>query len=547
MHSLGIRKSTRVLAILLLVVSVMISLTATATAADEPEPVVPTAAASAADPEPTEPTTDPAEPSSSDGSTPGTSGGTTSTAPAVAPEPAAANGAAPSGAPYGAAYPVTLEANFARPYKSISSYANSDFSQLDDLERLIKGSYQYPSGKLRPESERVGNEVLITVSRMENSYRVGRTLIAAAKNGVQVRFIHGKASQSKESRALQKSLDNARFKGKRTAYFKICAKGKSLACLSTVSGAIMHSKILAIRSTFTRDDKPAIGAVWTGSANLGGPSGERTYNNGLTIYNDQKIYTQMRNLFKHMYGERSVGNDTISYIKKNKDYWGLAGAERLGYTRDDAYQGMFYSNLANVTIYPTPIYATPTNSKDPVLMLLNRVVPDGQCRIRLQQNRFKYRRIAVAYKLADLANRGCKVSIVSFEDDLKVNRTAHCQQYLRVCRPILDVFKTANRSIDAYWAKPHDKTILVDALLKRNELNREEVAVNGNNYSNWGGTGGGSVRTRLVQAGSAALTGSNLIASDEVTTETTDAGVYDEYLQHWKAILASMEMKRYPY
>lgn len=536
MHTLRIRSAARVLAILLVAVSVLIGVTSTATVAETTDP-----SASVA-------TDGPGSESGGDETADGAPQQDTSRSEASASSPAAPTpvitGDRPYGSPYGAAYPVTLESNFARPYKSISSQANSDFSQLEDLERLIRGSYQTPSGALRSEADRTSNEILITVSRMENSYRVGRYLIAAAQKGVQVRFIHGLASQSKESRALQKKLNSIRYKGGRTAYFKICAKGKSLACLSTRSGAIMHSKMLLVRTTYTQDGDLAYGAVWSGSANLGGPSGERTFNNGLTIYNDKKIFEQMHKLFKHMYSERGVGNDTISYFKKNKAYWGYSQARSKGYTSAEAYRGMFYSNLANVTIYPTPIYATPTNGKDPVLNLLDRVVPDSLCSIKLQQNRFKYRRIAVAYKLAELADGGCKVSIVSFEDDLLVNRVAHCQQYLRVCRPILDVFKTSNTRIEAYWAKPHDKTILVDALLTRNLLNTEEIGVDGSRATNWPA---GGVRTKLVQAGSAALTGSNLIASDEITTETTDAAVYGEYIAHWKAILASQEIKRYPY
>lgn len=453
--------------------------------------------------------------------------------------------AVPNGSPFGAAYPVSVEANFARPYRSISSQYNSDFTQLEDLERLIKGSYwDMANNKLRPWDERRNNFVYITVSRMENSYRVGRYLKLAASHGVKIRFIHGVASQSNESRALQSSLNSGRY---RDSKFRICSKGKSKACLSTISGAIMHSKILVIGSTYTRDKKPARGAVWTGSANLGGPSGERTYNNGLTVYNDEKMYYQFVRLFEDMYAERSVGNDMINFLKKNQNRYGYTLAENDGYPSRGSKYGMFYSPMSNVTVYPTPIAATPTNGKDPVMNLLNRVKPDSQCRIRLQQNRFKYRRIGVAEKLTELANGGCKISGVYFEDDLAVNRSMHCQQYIRVCRPILDVFRRANRRIEAAYAKPHDKTILVDALLRKNQLNKEEIAVDGTRYSNWGSGSGGVVRTRLVQAGSAALTGSNLIASDEVTTETTDIDVYEQYLDHWKAILESYEYKSYPY
>lgn len=478
----------------------------------------------------------------------------TGDASAVTPEPsntpAAATAQTPEasiqsgGTPWGAEYPVTLESNFSRPFRAVTSSRNGDFSLLDDLERLIRGSYKDPNtGKQLPKAKIRANTVYLSISQMPESKRVGRELIRAAKVGVKVRVIHGRATQSPASRALQRAINK---RGLRDAQFKICAKGKSMACLSNLNGAIMHSKILMVNNTFTRDNAPARGAIWSGSANLGGRSGEQTYNNGLTVYNDPKLWAQTVSLWNDMFAERNIGNNYLGYVKKNKAKYGLPTAEArsLGYTEGIARNGMFYSNLANVTIYPTPIRATPTNGKDPVINLLNRIVPDDQCRIRLQHNRFKYRRIGVADKLVELSNGGCKISAVAYEDNLKVNRKLHCQIMIRICRPILDVLKTSSQRIDVAWAKPHDKTMLVDAKLKSNNLNPEEVAPDGTTRASWPSDG---IRMKLVQAGSASLTGSNLVVSDEITTETTDASIYEDYLQHWKALLKSHEYRPYAY
>lgn len=460
--------------------------------------------------------------------------------------------------PYGPDFPVTLETTFSRPLKSISSQANSDFSLLNELERLIRGTYKTPSGVTRSATERHQNHVYLSISRMEDAHRVSRELIAAAKAGVHVEVIHGKASQSKESRALQKSLNASTYGGKHYGYFKICNKGKSLACLSTLSGAIMHSKLLYITtwgakstdfSTYNRNNEKARGAIWTGSANLGGPSGERTWNNGITIYNDKKLMYQIGALWDDMWAERNIGNDYLAYVRDHPSRYGYGtGGAASGYFHTKAlkqntiYGGMFYSNLANITIYQTPIYATPANSKDPVLNALDRVVPDDNCHIRVQNNRFKYRRIAVAQKLVELADEGCTVEAVAFEDDLAVNRTAHCQQWLRICKPILDVFRTADVRIPASYAKPHDKILSIDALMTKNKLNPEEVQANGQPYP-----ASGAVRTKFVQTGSANMTGSNLVVSDEIFIESTDPQIFADYLQHWKAILKSHEHRDYPY
>lgn len=473
--------------------------------------------------------------------------------PTPAPEtdasPQAAAAAESDVRPYGSDYEVKVEPNFSRPNGGYMKA--SDFTLLNDLERLIRGSYMDPNtGKLRAESIRTSNYVWISVSRMENSKRVGRELIKAAKAGVQVRMIHGKASQSKESRALQKSLNAAKYKGKRTAAFKICAKGKSLACLSPLNGAIMHSKVLLVKDTFDRDKKRALGANWSGSANLGGPSGEYTFNNGWTTYNDKKIFLQMKRFFQDMYAERNISKtynyDYPRYIAANRTKYGYASdaaAQADGYRNGPPIYGMFYSELSNTTYYPTPIAASPTNGRDPVINLLNRVVPDATCKIRLQHNRFKYRRIAVAQKLVELTKQGCSVEAISFRDELKVNRAAHCQQYIRICKPILDVFRTSVTRIPAAYAKPHDKTMLVEAKLKANPWNKQELTPAGNSFNSYPN----GIFVRVVQAGSASLTGSNLVVSDEITTETTDPSVYKEYLEHWYAIWKSSGARAWSY
>lgn len=455
-----------------------------------------------------------------------------------APKPASAGPVGGIEGGYGSAYPVSLESTFSRPYKSISSQSNSDFTLLNDMERLIAGTYKNSNGSLKPWTTRRATYIRMTVSRMENSHRVGRKLVEAARRGVNVYFIHGKASQSKESRSLMGKLNDSKY-----GHTRICAKGsKSWACLSSRNGAIMHSKMLLISHTRNRNGEAARGVVWSGSANLGGPSGERTWNNALTIYNDSKLYTQMYKLFRDMWNEQGVNNDYLTYVKNRASSYAYPGPSNPNYIWRTAAAGMFYSNIANVTIYPTPINATPTNGKDPVLNALNRVIPDENCRIRVQHNRFKYRRLAVAQKLVDLANAGCKVSAIAFEDDLRVNRVAHCQLYIRICKPILDEFRRADRRIEVAWAKPHDKTLLIDAVMRKNRLNPEEVQANGDPYPSSGGA-----RTKLVQAGSAALTGSNLVVSDEITTETTDPEVYEDYLDHWKGIWQSHEHHDYAY
>ena len=78
--------------------------------------------------------------------------------------------------------------------------------------------------------------------------------------------------------------------------------------------------------------------------------------------------------------------------------------------------------------------------------------------------------------------------------------------------------------------------------MTKNRLNPEELQANGQPYPDTGG-----VRTKFVQTGSSNMTGSNLIVSDEIFMESTDPQIFDDYLQHWKAILKSHEHRDYPY
>jgi len=440
---------------------------------------------------------------------------------AAAPQVAAA---AATNRPYGAAYPIDVEANFARPYFDKGG-SNRDFSLLNDLERLIRGSYKTPDGKLKPKKQRRATSVYAANSRMEDSVRVGRELVRAAKAGVNVRFIHPDAHHSAASKKLRKQLNATKY-----GRYKVCGRGKSMACLSRVSGAIMHSKIVMVSDTYTRSNRRALGVVWTGSSNFGGRSAERTYNNGTTVYNDKKLWYQMRGVWKDMWAQRNIGRDYSRYIAKHKTRYGYRTARANGYSNAWASRGILYSNLSNYTVHVSPLRATPTNGRDPILNMLNRIQPDDQCRIRLMENRFKYRRIALAYKLAALNNGGCRVSIVAFKDDWKKNYLEHCRHLLRVCKPILDVLKTSRTEVDAAYAQIHDKTILVDAKLKPNALNPEERLPNGRAWPKSG------ARVKLTLAGSANLTGSNLVASDEITTITTDPDVYDAYVEHWRSV-----------
>lgn len=513
------RRGTRVLGAGVLIGALALGLASTASADDSG------ATSSATTPTPTDATNAPAAPSG----------------------PVLAQSAGPSGAPYGAQFPVTLETNFARPVRALSSNAYSDFTMLNDLERLIRGTYINPTtNHYLPEATRLGNRVDMSMSRMENSQRVGRVLIAAAKKGVHVRFVHGKSQQSGASRSLQRQLNAATYHGRHTAHFYLCSKGKSLACLSSISGGIIHTKSLIINRTYTRDKTPSRGTVWYGSANIGGPSAEHTWNDGMTVYNDKKLYIQSKAMFNDLVAERNVGNNYPAYIAHHASKYGYSGAKAIGgYSSDFATSGVFYSNLSNVTIFPSPVPASPTNGRDPIMNALNRVVPDEDCRIRVLENRWKYRRLAIAQKLVELANGGCEVSAIAYQDDLKVNRIQHCQIYIRICRPILDELRTANVHIDVAWAKPHDKVILFDARMKPPTwANRTLAEAKLPDGSSWPS---GGARVTMVQAGSAALTGSNLSASDEITTETTDPQVYANYLEHWRAINRSREFRPYSY
>ena len=172
---------------------------------------------------------------------------------------------------------------------------------------------------------------------------------------------------------------------------------------------------------------------------------------------------------------------------------------------------------------------------------LNRVVPDDKCRIRVLENRWKYRRLAIAEKLVDLSDGGCDVSVVAFQDDLAENRVLHCQIYIRVCRPILDELRKANVHIIAAWAKPHDKVILIDA---------QAQAQPGEPARGSGQWIGMACGWRAGDDGAGRFGGPDRVQPAWPATKSRpsrlDPDVYDDYLQHWRQHRSQLRVQDLP-
>ena len=117
------RRAARVLGSGILVGALALGLAST-TASAAPEETEPTAT-----PTPTPTATTPATPDAEN-----------------SPPAKSKNQVGAAAAPWGAGYPIIQETNFAEPRRSVNSAAYSDFGQLDDLERLIRGTYKaYPA------------------------------------------------------------------------------------------------------------------------------------------------------------------------------------------------------------------------------------------------------------------------------------------------------------------------------------------------------------------------------------------------------------------
>ena len=84
-----------------------------------------------------------------------------------------------------------------------------------------------------------------------------------------------------------------------------CTSANRTSCVSTATNAISHTKLFTFSTTTAPDGTVAQDVVWFGSANQTYASGMRLYNNTVTVYGDNGLFTKLRSYLDDLYARRT--------------------------------------------------------------------------------------------------------------------------------------------------------------------------------------------------------------------------------------------------
>ncbi|CAN5824429.1 hypothetical protein BH11MYX3_BH11MYX3_22180 [soil metagenome] len=254
---------------------------------------------------------------------------------------------------------------FTRPDRPCTGTAGSglDAHALVELTRLISSV---------PAGGRIDGHIFsITVDG------VAKALLDAQTRGVDVRISADGAVATSTDTAKTQYLDQLT----RKVY---CVSANNTACISTTDGAISHTKLFVFSTATAPDGAVSDNVVWFGSANQTYASGERLYNNTVTLYGDTVLFGKLRAYLDDLYSRR-----------RTADYYDSASGR--GYLLADS----------------ADVYVSPEVETDLVINRLNDVTPDATCEVRVIQASVRDSRIDVVNLLVTMKRGGCKVSVVA--------------------------------------------------------------------------------------------------------------------------------------
>lgn len=197
-------------------------------------------------------------------------------------------------------------------------------------------------------------------------------------------------------------------------------------CIPRDKDGIMHGKWMTLSQA-----KDASGALhahvsWLGSANLTEATGQASFNNTITVYDDQALYDGFGGYFQDLTSQKHYAGD---------DYY-------------DASRGRGYFRSPTAAVF-----ASPEQDTDLVEARLNDITPTKDCVVRVAQASFHDSRKNLAALLAKQKKGGCKVGVVVGEDKAGVPDIG--PEALRILRQA----KITVRSRDHI----HSKLVLVHA------------------------------------------------------------------------------------
>lgn len=266
---------------------------------------------------------------------------------------------------------------FTRPDRPCTGKAGSgkDRHALVELTRLINSV---------PAGGRIDGHIFsISVDS------VAKALLDAQTRGVSVWLsTDGQVKSSKD-------YSNTRYLS-RIAHLVYCTSSTNRACIGTAKDAISHTKLFAFSTATAPDGAQAHDVVWFGSANQTYASGEKLYNNTVTIYGASTLYGELRGYLDDLYHRRRTSD---YYVPSTGRGHLLAGA--------------------------ADVYVSPELSTDLVVHRLDDVTPTSSCRVRVMQAEILDSRMEVADQLVKMKRGGCKVWVALHKIGSRALATLH--------------------------------------------------------------------------------------------------------------------------
>lgn len=254
---------------------------------------------------------------------------------------------------------------FTRPDAPCAGAAGSgkDRNAVRELTRLIASVP--PGGRID------GHIFSITVDS------VAKALYDAQVHGVDVRISTDGAVGHSKDYSKTGYLD-------RLDHIVYCHGADNRSCIGTADKAISHTKLFVFSRATAPDGTASDDVSWFGSANETYASGEKLYNNTVTIYGDAKLYAGFRDYLDDLYHQRRAA-----------DYYEPS------------------TGRGHILAASADVYISPELETDLVTHRLDDVKPTSSCRVRVLQHELLDSRLPVVDRLVDMKRGGCKVWVAT--------------------------------------------------------------------------------------------------------------------------------------
>lgn len=313
--------------------------------------------------------------------------------------------------------------------------------------------------------------------------KISRALACAARDrGVTVKVVEdgGIATPRKDIAPAAKQLEDILAAQPNSSALTYCGQGtdKHFSCIQKTGKAIMHTKLFTFSTATAPDGVARQDVVWFGSANMTGATGEKTFNNTVTIYGDQPLYSAAVNYYRDLQGKKDVAG---------QDYFHHGG---------------------EITTASARLFLSPSPQTDLWYDRLDRVHAGTDCAIAVAHAYIMDARSVVVKKLRALANGGCTIKVIGA---LKPTKAEQEKQFPEDMLQIFDG-DPANGvpRIETRLAKIHEKYMIIHARF-----------------------GDSATVTDLVFTGSHNLTGPANSKNDELLARLDGTPVAAAYVQHF--------------